>query len=86
MGWFGLLALVGGAGVVARNALVGAFAARDLWLIGVPLGMGVVGSLLHGHSWRLAEYRGFRYDYAKQEASWDEGGARRVFRWRDGRG
>ncbi len=51
------------------------------WLLAVPFGVALGGSLLYGYSWRLAEKKGFRYDYKTCEASWLEDGQRIVFKW-----
>ena len=57
------------------------FDASLWWLLAIPFGVALCGTVLHSYSWILVARRGFRYDYQTGEASWLENGQRCVFVW-----
>jgi hypothetical protein len=83
IGFVGLLLLVGIAAYLGYRSVVGTFHTRLFWLISIPLGIAIVGSILYRLSWAMAHRRGFRYNYESCEASWVEDGQRRIYRYND---
>ncbi len=83
IGLVALLLLLGTAAYLGNRGVVGSFRASLLWLLLIPFGLAIVGSLLYQFSWVLAHRRGFRYDYDSREASWLEDGQRRTYKYND---
>ena len=80
-GLIGLLMLLGTIAVLTYKCIAGTFHVHLLWLFAVPFLLGLLCEVLFRYSWRLAQKKGFRYDYATREASWIEDGNRRVYKW-----
>ena len=68
---------------LGRSVFVGTFHARSLWLLSVPFGFAILGSVLYRLSWALAYRRGFQYDLQTHEASWLENGQRHTCKAQD---
>lgn len=81
IGFAGLLILLAVLGFLAWKWLAATFRVALLWLLALPLGLGVVSEVLFQYSWWLALRRGFRYDYERREASWLEQGERRTYKY-----
>lgn len=81
IGFLGLLALLGTLGWMAYLRTIGGFAVQSWWLLTVPFGIGIVSEALVQASWAMVTKRGFKYDYGKNEASWDHDGERVVYRY-----
>jgi hypothetical protein len=81
LGFFGLLSVFGVPLVLAGTVVVGAFRPSLLWLVVVPIALGLLGRTLYRFSWNLASRKGFRYDHDQCEASWLEAGQRRTYKW-----
>jgi hypothetical protein len=81
IGFVGLLVLLATTGVLGWRGVSGAFHARQLWLLAVPFGLGIVSEVLFQFSWWLALRKGFQYDYERREASWMEAGERRSYKY-----
>ena len=81
IGFAGLLTLLAVLGFLAWEWLAAAFRTSLLWLLGPPLGLGVVSEALSQYSWWLALRKGFRYGYEGREASWSESGERRTYKY-----
>jgi hypothetical protein len=82
----GLVALLMFLGLLmqtAYHAVVGPFHARMLGLLLIPLGLGLLGSWLYRISWWMAHRKGFHCDYDSPEASWQEKGGQRIYRWNE---
>jgi hypothetical protein len=85
IGFAGLLSLLGSVGLLIYRGFLGTFQPSLLWLLVVPVGLGIIGSALFDLSWRLAWKRGYEYDAESRTASWIEGGERRTYNYtRDG--
>jgi hypothetical protein len=74
IGFVGLLALFC---TIAWMALAG----QSWWLLAVPFGIGIVSEVLVLGSWAMVRKRGFKYDWDKSEASWDQDGKRVVYNY-----
>jgi hypothetical protein len=86
LGLLGLLLLAGFAAYIAWDIIVaGKFRAALLWLLAIPIGLGLLGQALFLYSWRLADKRGFQYNAETREASWIEDGQRRTYKWEPNR-
>lgn len=81
LGFIGLLLLLGIGVYLGYRWYTNAFHSFLLWLLIIPFALGFIGNCLYWYSWRLAVKKGFCYDYETREASWVEGGERRVYRW-----
>lgn len=68
---------------LVRRAIGGDFEWVLLWLLLAPLAIVLVGSLLIAASWLLASLKGFRYDYERDEATWNEAGQKRSYSSRE---
>jgi hypothetical protein len=82
LGFLGLLLFVGTLAYLAYAGFTGSFHIRLLWLLTIPLGIGIIGSMLYRYSWTLADRKQWSYDYENREASWMEDGQRRTFKWK----
>jgi hypothetical protein len=82
-GFVGLLSLFGVPLYLAYTGVVGSFRWPLLWLLGVPVVVGVVGSVIVSVSWSLARRKGFRYDDERRVSSWVEGGQERAYTYAD---
>ena len=82
IGFFALLLLFGTAAYLGYRSVVGTFDRNLLWLIAIPFGLAIVGSLLYRVSWMLAQRRGFHYDFESREASWVDDGQRRTYKFK----
>jgi hypothetical protein len=83
IGFFALLLLLGTCAYLGYLSIVGTFRASFLWLLPVPFGLAIVGSILYRLSWAMAHRRGFHYDHESREASWLENGQRRTYKYDD---
>lgn len=81
VGFAGLLLLLAMLGWLAWRWWNGSFRPAYLWFLGAPFAMGVASECLMQHAWRLARRKDFRYDAQKREASWQEDGTRRTYRF-----
>jgi hypothetical protein len=81
LGFVGLLLLFAVGVYLWYRASRGTFHPSLFWLLAVPFGFGSIGEILYRYSWVLAARKGFQYDDEKREASWLEGGQRRVYKW-----
>ena len=79
IGFLGLLLILGVALSFAYRVVIGTFSWSLLWLVTVPVVMGILGSLLVAYSWSLANRKQFRYDHKLCVSSWIEGGQERTF-------
>jgi hypothetical protein len=70
-----------GGGFLAMD-YAGTFHSSLFWLLAIPFILGFIGEGLYWYSWRLANKKGFRYDYEIREASWTENGQRLVYKWK----
>jgi len=82
LGFIGLLLFLGTCGYLGVKSFSGSFHARLLWLLAIPVWMGIVGSVIYRYSWTLAKRKGWSYDYEKREASWMENGQLQKFKWK----
>lgn len=55
LGFLGLLLFVGTLAYLAYAGFTGSFHIRLLWLLTIPLGIGIIGSMLYRYSWTLAD-------------------------------
>jgi hypothetical protein len=83
IGFVGLLSVLGVPLYLAYRVVVGSFNAGLLWLLVVPVALGVFGAVLVSVSWSMARRRGFRYDYERRVSSWVEGGRERSYAYPD---
>ena len=78
IGMLGLLTLLAVPVYVGYKFVAGQFSSGLLWLLLIPLGLGVSGRIIFEVGWALARGKGFRYDDART-AWWEEGGEVRSF-------
>ena len=83
IGFVALLLLLGTAAYLGYQGIVSSFHASLLWLLSIPIGLAIAGSILYRFSWVVAYRRGFHYDYDSREASWLEDGQRRTYKYND---
>ena len=79
IGLVGLLMLLGTACFLFYRVVAGTFHRSLLWLLLVPIGIGVVDTVIVGISWWLAYRKHFKYDYERRESTWFEDGEKRSF-------
>jgi hypothetical protein len=83
IGFVGLLSVLGVPVYLAFARVIGSFRWSMLWLLAVPVVLGVIGSVLVSFSWSLAYRKQFRYDYERRVSSWVEGGQERSYTYSD---
>jgi len=83
IGSVALVLLLSTVASLGYRGIIGTFRAGLLWLLAIPFGAAVVGSILYQLSWVVAYRRGFHYDYDSREASWLEDGQRRTYKYND---
>jgi hypothetical protein len=83
VGFAGLLMLLGVPVYLIYRGIVGSFHWSLLWLLLVPIAVGVVGAIIVGVSWQLAGRKQFKYDYERRESTWYEQGEKRSFTYAD---
>lgn len=83
VGFIGFLMLVVGMCYVGYRGLARTSGSAVIWIIGIPIAIGVLGSSIVRYSWRLAYRKKFHYDYERRESSWFEAGERRVYTFED---
>jgi hypothetical protein len=76
IGMLGFLALITVLVYLAYKQLVAQFSSGLLWLLLIPIGMGVLGRVMYG--WALAIRKQFSYDDTRT-ARWKDGGEIRSF-------
>jgi hypothetical protein len=79
IGLFGLIFLFGILGVFTLRYLRHQFELRDLWLLLIPLVVGLVGRVLFEFGRELAAKKKFEYDFQTMTAKWIENGYERMF-------
>jgi 4-amino-4-deoxy-L-arabinose transferase-like glycosyltransferase len=79
IGFVGLLMLPAMPVYLVYRGVAGSFEWSLLWLLPLPLVLGIVGSIVVAFSWWLASLKKFHYDYARRESSWLEAGERRTY-------
>lgn len=82
LGFVGLLLLFGIGAFLVCSGVAGTFQATLLWLLCIPFGLAIVGSILYRLSWAVAHRSGFQYDYDSRQASWLEDGQRRFYKYK----
>lgn len=70
IGFIAIILLLGVSFHIAYSAFQGTFTWSSLVLLLTPIGVAIVGNILHSYSWHLAEIRGFKYDYEKRTSTW----------------
>jgi hypothetical protein len=83
LGIVALLLLFGIAAYLSYRGIVGTFRASLLWLLPIPFGIAIIGTILYRISWSLAHRRDFRYDDDTRESSWLDNGKRRTYKFND---
>jgi len=81
IGFAGLLLLLGLGVFFLWPGVAENFRASYLWLLLAPFSLDLVSDVLMRYSWRLANRKGFHYDYDSREASWYEDGERRSYKF-----
>lgn len=79
VGFFGLLMLLGTPVYLVYRAIVGSFHWSLLWLLPLPIAVGVAGAVLVSFSWHLADRKQFQYNDERHESTWREKGEQRSF-------
>ncbi|GEM_PF-727922 len=74
LGFIALLSMLGITVYLVYRGVSGNFRCLLLWLIAVPLGIGMIGRVLWFTGIMLAAKRDFKYDADARVASWVEGG------------
>lgn len=81
LGVVGLLLLVAVSSYLGFRAITGTFhASLGCWLT-VPFSAGVTAEIMYQISLKLADRKGFEYDYENREASWLENGKRVTYKY-----
>ena len=62
------------------RAFTGTFGTGVVLLLSLAFALGIISEVLVQCSWKLAQRKGFRYDYEAREASWIENGERRTYK------
>src|SRR5438067_787943 len=83
IGFLALLLLLATAAYLGYRGIAGSFRATLLWLLLIPFGLAMVGLILYRFSWIVGHRRGFHYDHDSREASWQEDGQRRTYKYND---
>ena len=83
VGFLGLLTLLGIPVYLAYRGIVGTFEWSLLWLLAVPLVLGIVGRVMVEFSWWMASRKNFHYDYERRESTWIEAGEKRSYTYSD---
>jgi hypothetical protein len=83
IGFAGFLLLLGVLVYLAYRGAAGTFQWPLLWLLGVPLVVGVIDTVIVGFSWSLAYRQQFRYDDDRRVSSWIEAGQDRAYTYAD---
>jgi hypothetical protein len=83
VGFLGLIALLGVPVYLGYTAIVGTFTWSLLWLLLVPIAVGVVGRVMVELSWWMAFRKNFHYDYERRESTWIEAGEKRSYTYAD---
>jgi hypothetical protein len=81
IGFIGLLFLLAVPVLLAYRGLTSTFHISLLWLLTVPICLGVVSEVSYQYSWYLAHRKGFHYDGERSEASWTDAGECRTYKW-----
>ena len=58
------------------------FSTHDLWLLLVPLIIGIIGRILFELGWKLATNKQYKYDYETMTVTWIEKGQERSFAYK----
>ena len=74
----GFLALIAVPLYLAYRLFTGRFSSTLLWLLFIPIGLGVLGRVIFEVGWALARRKQFRYNSART-AWWNDGGEIRSF-------
>lgn len=82
-GFVGLLALLGMPVYLAYAGLAGSFRWPLLWLLAVPVLLGVIGWATVSFSWSLAYRKRFNYDHERRVSSWVEDTQERTYTFED---
>jgi hypothetical protein len=83
IGFAGLLMLLASPVYFIYRGIAGTFHWSLLWLLLVPIGVGVLDTFIVGISWRLARRKQFKYDYERRESTWYEAGEKCSFTYAD---
>lgn len=84
VGFLGLLLLFGIPILcVVYKTVTGIFNNMLLWLLAIPVVMGIVGQVMVLISWRMAFRKKFHYDCQYREATWIDAGAKCSYRFTD---
>jgi len=78
MGMLGFLTLITCLAYLAYKQFVAQFSTGLLWLLLIPISMGVIGRVIYEVGWVLASRKQFSYDDSRT-AWWKEGGEIRSF-------
>lgn len=81
LGFVGLLLLMAVSVYLGYRAMTGTFHASLCWWLTVPFSTGVVAEIMYQISMKLADSKGFEYDYENREASWLENGKRVTYKY-----
>lgn len=76
LGFIGLLLFLGTIAFLGYRGFAGSFRLTLLWLLFLPVVLGVCARVLYRYSWHLASLKKFHYDDDSRTASWDENGKR----------
>jgi hypothetical protein len=85
VGIVGLLTVLGVPAYLGYRGAIGTFDRSLLWLLIVPIALGIVGRIMVSFSWSLASRKRFNYDYQRRESSWVEAGEKRLYTFEDWR-
>lgn len=83
IGFVGLLLLLATPIYLAYRGIAGSFHWSLLWLLLVPVGVGILGTVIEGISWQLARKKQFKYDYESRESTWYGSGEKRSYSYAD---
>jgi hypothetical protein len=81
IGFVGLIILVSMAGYLSYRGLAGTFRTGLLRMLLIPFALAIFGGVLYQVSWIIARRKKFHYDYETGEASWEENGQKRFYKY-----
>ena len=76
IGFAGLLLLLALPLYLVYRGIAGTFLWSLLWFLLLPFGIGLLGLIVVGFSWHMANKKYFKYDYEKNLSTWYESGQR----------
>jgi len=81
IGLIAIICLLGMPIYLVYSGIRGHFTWSMLWLLLIPFGIAIAGSVLHSYSWYLAAKKQFKYDSDKRISTWIEPGVEKSYKF-----